>query len=50
MDIKELKGNKKNCNLVLYLRKVVESYRAGFVEYSDEIGSSSILVKAVFLS
>ena len=35
MDIKELKGNKKNCNLVLYLRKVVESYRAGFVSSKE---------------
>ena len=30
MNINELKRNKKNRNLILYLRKVVESYRAGF--------------------
>ena len=35
MDIKELKRNKKNRNLVLYLRKVVESYRAGFVSSKE---------------
>jgi hypothetical protein len=31
MNIKELKASKKNRNLALYLRKVVESYRSGFV-------------------
>jgi hypothetical protein len=31
MNIKELKANKKNRNLVLYLRKVGRIYRAGFV-------------------
>ena len=35
MNIKELKANKKNRNLVLYLRKVVESYRAGFVSSKE---------------
>ena len=35
MNIKELKRNKKNRNLVLYLRKVVESYRAGFVSSKE---------------
>jgi len=35
MNIKELKRNKKNRNLVLYLRKVVESYRAGFLSSKE---------------
>ena len=35
MNINELKGNKKNRNLVLYLRKVVESYRSGFVSSKE---------------
>ncbi len=35
MNIKELKRNKKNRNLILYLRKVVESYRAGFVSSKE---------------
>ena len=35
MNIKELKRNKKNRNLVLYLRKVVESYRAGLVSSKE---------------
>ena len=35
MNIKELKVNKKNRNLVLYLRKVVESYRSGFVSSKE---------------
>ena len=35
MNIKELKANKKNRNLALYLRKVVESYRAGFVSSKE---------------
>ncbi len=35
MNIKELRRNKKNRNLVLYLRKVVESYRAGFVSSKE---------------
>jgi hypothetical protein len=35
MNIKELKASKKNRNLALYLRKVVESYRAGFVSSKE---------------
>jgi hypothetical protein len=35
MNIKKLKANKKNRNLVLYLRKVGRIYRAGFVSSKE---------------
>jgi hypothetical protein len=35
MNIKELKANKKNRNLVLYLRNVGRMYRAGFVSSKE---------------
>ncbi len=38
MIIKDLQRNKKNRNFISYLRKVVESYRAGLVSSSELTG------------
>lgn len=43
MIIKDLQRNKKNRNFIPYLRKVVESYRAGLVSST----ATTILVVAI---